>query len=222
MLQPSLPLLDHVRTPEPTAWLRASLTTFGLSVASFLPGTLEAYLRLYHPWQNYDGSFDAAPTWREIAARRGVDLNDPVACESLIRSAQDGGYLRVGSLPRPAIDPLIEHLRPCTTTPERCYFAVWEGFGDSVMPRSVEPTLELPGRRYHVYTGAIEGALTSHSEISFSHRSANLWWPADHSWCVTTEVDHGWTYVGARRTCIRALLDDPRLETVETTARARW
>lgn len=223
---PLLPLLEHVSTLEATDWLRASLTTFAESVASLLPGTFEAYARLYHPWQTNDGTSVPLPTWREIAAGAGADLDDPVACDSLIWSAQDracvGICVDVGSLPRVAIDPLVEYLRSATTTPARCFFAVWEGFGGSAVPEGLEPKLELPHRRYHVFAGPIEGARTTYASVSFHHQSANLWWPADHAWCVATEVDHGWTYIGAPRSCIRAILSDSRFEAVETTATAPW
>lgn len=222
---PSLPLLEHVRTLEATDWLQASLTTFAESVASFLPGTFEAYARLYHPWQSNDGTSVPPPTWREIAATAGADLNDPIACNSLIWSAQDRACVDVGPLPRVAIDPLVEYLRLATTTPERCFFAVWEGFGGSVVPAGLEPKLELPHRRYHVFAGPIEGARTSYAAVSFHHQfhqSANLWWPADHAWCVATEVDHGWTYIGAPWSCIHAILSDSRFEAVETSATAPW
>jgi hypothetical protein len=215
----SLPLLQHVRTLDAADWLRESLTTFAQSVASFLPGDFEAYARLYHPWQGGKGT---PPTWRELAAAADVDPNDPVACESLIWAPQRQFHVDVGSVPRSVIDPLVEHLRPATTTPERCWFAVWEGFASSVVPAGLKPKLELPHRSYHVFTGPIEGALTSYAAESFVHQSANLWWPADHAWCVATEVDHAWTYVGAARSTIRALLADARFEAVETTATARW
>jgi hypothetical protein len=216
-------LLQHVRTLDAADWLRESLTTFAQSVASFLPGSFEAYARLYHPWQSGDGTSAAAPpTWGELAAAAGVDRNDPVACESLIWSPQRQFQVDVGSLPRAVSDPLVEHLSSATTTPQRCWFAVWEGFGGSAIPPDLEPKLELPHRRYHVFTGPIEGALTSYAAASFVHQSANLWWPADHAWCVATEIDHAWTYVGAAQSCIRTILADARFEAVETTATARW
>jgi hypothetical protein len=86
------------------------------------------------------------------------------------------------------------------------------------------PKLELPHRAYHVFTGPITAALTSYSAYSFGHHDqfANLWWPADQAWCVATEVDFAWTYVGGSRACIDAVLADPRLEAVETSASARW
>jgi hypothetical protein len=118
------------------------------------------------------------------------------------------------------VDPLIEHLGRTTTTPERCFFAVWEGFGGSAVPHTLTPKLELPQRAYHVFAGPVEGARTSFSGVYFDYQSANLWWPADHAWCVATEVDLAWTYVGGARSCIKALLADPRLEALETTAAA--
>lgn len=142
--------LRHVRTLAATDWLRASLTTFAESVASLLPGTFEAYARLYHPWQSNDGTSVPPPTWREIAAAAGADMNDPIACASLIWSARDRACIDVGSLPRVVIGPLGEYLRSATTTPERCFFAVWEGFGGSAVPEGLDPKLELPHRRYHV------------------------------------------------------------------------
>ena len=126
-----------------------------------------------------------------------------------------------GSLPDAVIRRLTEHLEPATTTPADCWFAVWEGFGGSVVPGGLEPKLDLPHRRYHVFAGPIEAARTNFCVAPIHHQSANLWWPADHAWCVATEVDHQWTYVGGSRACIRSLLSDAQLEAVETTASSR-
>ena len=40
----------------------------------------------------------------------------------------------------------------------------------------------------------------------------NLWWPADRSWCVATEIDLAWTYVGGPAGLIEAVLGDERIE----------
>ena len=99
---------------------------------------------------------------------------------------------------------------------------MWKGFGASVVPPTLTPTLELPNRAYHVFAGPIAAARTSYSAIPFAHQSANLWWPADRAWCIATEIDFAWTYVGAPRPCIDAILADPRLEAVAPSAVARW
>ncbi len=212
---PTLPRLEHARDLRPAEWLQASMVTFATNVASFLPGQFDAYARLRHPLEINDGSEGPAPTWRAVHVdERGV-------VESLRRFVPDSFRTSTGSLPVAVIPRLIDHLGPATTTPADCWFAVWEGFGGSVVPGRLEPKLDLPHRRYHLFGGPIEGALTSFGVVPFHHQSANLWWPADHAWCVATEVDHAWTYVGGSRSCIASLLSDARLETVETTASAR-
>ena len=39
-------------------------------------------------------------------------------------------------------------------------------------------------------------------------QSANLWWPEDRAWCVTTDIDFAWTYVGGDRSLIEELIGD--------------
>ena len=46
--------------------------------------------------------------------------------------------------------------------------------------------------------------------------SPNLLWPADHAWCVTTDVDTAWTGVGGSSALADELLTDARLEVVRT------
>jgi hypothetical protein len=123
-----------------------------------------------------------------------------------------------GSMTPEMIDPILESLKPATTTPDRCFFALWEGYGGSVAPPHLEPKLDLPNRRYHVFTGPIEAARTPIRELG---QSANLWWPSDHAWCVASEIDLMWTYIGGSRHCIDTILADSRLESVETTAMNR-
>jgi hypothetical protein len=41
---------------------------------------------------------------------------------------------------------------------------------------------------------------------------ANLWWPQDRAWCVATEIDLAWTYVGGQAGLIRQLLAQTRIE----------
>jgi hypothetical protein len=48
-------------------------------------------------------------------------------------------------------------------------------------------------------------------------RAPNLWWPVDHTWCVASEIDFPWTYVGGSSELIERLLADERLETVSAS-----
>ena len=218
---PNLPLLEHVSDLEPARWLRESMTTFAQSVASLIPGEFESYARIHHPFEYHDAT-GRVRSWREGSELAGVDLTDPAAAEAFAERGVNGEQARVGTLHETLIGPLVEHLGAATSTPGECFFAIWEGFAASAVPSGLEPRLELPERRYHLFRGSIEAARTSFSDSPYLGQSANLWWPADHAWCVATEVDLAWSYVGGARPLVRALLADPRLDGVETTAAARW
>jgi hypothetical protein len=43
-------------------------------------------------------------------------------------------------------------------------------------------------------------------------RSPNLWWPDDRAWCVATEIDFSYTYVGGTQRCVDAIIQTPGLE----------
>ena len=42
----------------------------------------------------------------------------------------------------------------------------------------------------------------------------NLWWPDDHAWCVASEIDLAYTYVGGSRKLIEQVLELPALESL--------
>ena len=118
---------------------------------------------------------------------------------------------------------LVEHLRGATHTADQCYFALWGGFGSSVVPQYLTPKLELPQRDYHLFAGPLEAAPTNFAAAPGPfHQSANLWWPADQAWCVATEIDLAWTYVAASTACIAGVLADQRLGAVATSPTDTW
>jgi hypothetical protein len=45
-------------------------------------------------------------------------------------------------------------------------------------------------------------------------QSANLWWPEDRSWCVATEIDFTWTYVGGDTAVVQELVEDRTIEAI--------
>ncbi len=50
----------------------------------------------------------------------------------------------------------------------------------------------------------------------FSLQAVNLWWSEDRLWCVATEVDRMWIYIGGTEACINEILEEHRLETRKT------
>lgn len=81
------------------------------------------------------------------------------------------------------------------------------------------PTLDLPGREYLVFTGALDpGLFSARSGSYFWPQSPSLSWPGDHSWCVGTEIDFDSTVVAGSTELIAAVLVHPGLEAWPITA----
>ena len=69
--------------------------------------------------------------------------------------------------------------------------------------------MRLPGRDYLLYSGAVDDALAF---VDSEGQTPNLWWPADRSWCVASEIDLAWTYIGGSAELVRRLESESRIE----------
>jgi hypothetical protein len=77
------------------------------------------------------------------------------------------------------------------------------------------PRLVLPGREYMLLSGPLSaaGKIGDPGGLGgFEPRSPNLFWPADHAWCVASEIDFDSTLVGGTTELISAILDEPGLD----------
>jgi hypothetical protein len=206
----------------PADWLVGALRTFGASVLSLVPAGFSAYIRIFHPAYRNEGDALRPVLWRKIAeanaahAHAGMQLCALTgSCHSETGEVQPGVYdhaPREGSLPTEVAGPLVRVLARHTMTPERCWFAIWNGFG--AMPDDVRqaPTFHLPARDYHLLTGPVVAAADEDLIDAPWGQSANLWWPDDGAWCVATEIDLKTTYVGCDETCREDILAQSELE----------
>jgi hypothetical protein len=215
-----------VKNTEPASWIPARLHRFAQDVGSVIPEGFAAYARVFHPAYRLAADGEQQPVrWREIAAAnertieaemQRLDISsDPT------RFAPSGEALwdqqsAVGSIPHEIAARLATILTAHTRTPELCWFAVWEGWGDLRIGRDAGPTFSVPGRKLFLLQGSINDVLTTLSQVEWSYRSPNLWWPDDRAWCVATEIDFKWTYVGGSPTCVQQVLNDPELEALPT------
>jgi len=212
-----LPAAD-VRAAE---WLVGDIRSFAESVLSLVPSGFAEYVRIFHPGYRTVGAGEARPVrWAEIAAATGARMHAGAQLDAINRgrypsAPQPGIYDRgpvVGSLPRELARPLAAVLEAHTSTPESCWFAVWDGYGAGRGSEVTEaPRFHLPNRDYHLLRGPI-GALGEGMFEGLIWQSPNLCWPDDHAWCLASEVDLYSTYVGCDEACRDAFLEEAAIE----------
>jgi hypothetical protein len=227
------------------SWIGERLAPFGAYVVtSVVPGGFEAYARVLHPAEEPLHGGGRVVRWAEVAAWSGLPLRPGSQFHSIalprVRPEGEAPWTgqgpHQGSLYPPDAVILAEILRDWTTTPQRCWFCVWDGYGwdggvyltasDGVAAaepgsgRRPDPVpadvrggsrVELPNRHYLLYGGPVEAALATVG-LSGGHQVANLWWPQDRAWFVATGIDLAWTYVGGPAGLISQLLAGTRIE----------
>ena len=83
------------------------------------------------------------------------------------------------------------------------------------------PRLRVAGRDHLLFAGPLS-AVGQWGAASFGHgiprdiNSPNVLWPADHAWCVVTDIDSEWTGVGGSVDLAKDLLATAGLEVVRT------
>jgi hypothetical protein len=222
-------------------WIGPRLLPFdAYRMGSVVPGGFEAYARMLHPAEE-PGSCGRLVRWAEVAAWSGQPLRPDSQFHSIalppVRPSGPAPWAsqgpRQGSLYPPDAAVLASLARDWTSTPDRCWFCVWEGYGWLAVPltaagQSAQPLpdpipagvrsaarVRLPNREYLLYTGPAE-EVTAPSLLGDGlpgeDQTANLWWPADQAWCVASEIDLGWSYVGGPAGLIEQVLADERIE----------
>lgn len=237
--------LEYVDDLTPAGWIAERLHPFAQDAGAIIPPGFEAYARAFHPATRQVGEAEVRVTWREIADANLRVYQPEMQFGALVtrvgtparlfdRPPQPGlfdSWPATGSLPLDLARVLVRLLGDHTTTPDLCWFAAWEGWGDPVFmtrvgstdpaeppPGSVlerprqRPTFNVPGRGYYLARGPLAAALDTVYGVVAHYQSASIWWPDDRAWCVATEVDLDWTYVGGTTECIAGILSSPDLE----------
>jgi len=234
--------LEYVDDMTPAHWIADRLHPFAQDAGAIIPPGFDAYARIFHPASRRAVQMEVPVTWREIAdanlrvhhpAMQFGALVARVGTSAIGRESQPGLFDRwpkTGSLPLDLARVLVGILASHTNTPERCWFAAWEGWGDpvfmtlggsndgsapplpTVIARPKRPTFRVPGRGYYIARGPLTSALETVYGVASRYQSPSIWWPDDRAWCVATEVDFDWTYVGGSTACIADVLAHDQLE----------
>jgi hypothetical protein len=206
-------------------WIGDRLATpVGSTVTSIIPGGFPAYARILHPAVLAGAEEeDGQARWSQVSAWSGLELRPNAQFHSVALPPQGpvrpelAGCRppRKGILTAADCSVLASLLRPHTTTPEGCWFCLWEGYawqGVKSNPIPAEildgPRVSLPRREYVLFGGPVEAA-TAIDNAAFT---PNIWWPADQAWCVVSAIDLPWTYVAGPAAVIEELVADSDLE----------
>ncbi len=219
-----------------------------MRVADLVPARFPMAVRILHPATGPEGE---PLRWREVAVRLGVAFRADVAFEEFAEAATgttvtwaeqatsaDLPWVEVperGSLDAVSVAALALVLEGFAVSPDRCGFALWEGYGAEavllargfgrrrrrrppVAGWDVAPT-EVLGRRYVVVEGPVSVASSLGRELLGRDQSPNLWW--DPAWLVVTDIDLMSTYVGCSAACAETIVADDGLEAVPIDRDAR-
>ena len=239
-----VPAVNWSASVEQAEWIAERLTPFGTGlVSSVVPGGFQAYARVLHPAERAEPGREDKVRWAEVAAWSGMALNSDSQFASIALPPNEppgpapwAGRPQQGSLDAGDAAALVDILAGHTGTPGHCWFGVWDGYGwdntvvltpqDSrgvplkvpdPVPASVRagPRVRLPNRDYLLYEGGVDGALAF---VDSQRQTPNLWWPADRSWFVASEIDLAWTYFGGSAELVRRVASDSRLEVLPASA----
>ncbi|MFB7508845.1 hypothetical protein [Streptomyces broussonetiae] len=189
---------------SPADWLTPCAPGHGAfgTVAGVAVGGFAAYARILHP-----AFLDERPVrWSAVAAARGTRVvpgsrwYEVAGLDSGYHSVTEYGLPGVrdehpaeGPTPPDVARALVPVLTRHTTTPDRCWFGLWDGYGRRDFGHV--PAFETPGRKEVLLGGALPDVLSPTSLDEFAELP-DLWWPADRAWILGGDVDLTSTYVG--------------------------
>ena len=215
-------------------WVEASLSGSKLGeIGALMPAGFAAYARIFHP-AYLDELREQPVRWSTVSSWTGRIVHSQMQFERIAGLSEDihdmykdppwGSLPQYGSIPDRECRTLVDVLREFTSTPDRCFFCLWEGYGNiDTRLYKASSRVRAPGRDYLLFRGPLDAVMSFLDERAFPFwgDSPNIWWPEDHAWCVATDIDLFDTYVGGGRECIEAVLRNPDLEVLPTTIGAR-
>lgn len=245
------PLIEPAQDRRPAAWLTRAAGDFG-TLHSMVPDVFAAYARVFHP----AALCEHEVRWAAVAAANGRTMHGAAEWGQLTGSwrleAQDGLW---DSQPRHGHTPERQALRMAavlarhTETPQRCWFAVWDGWWrpdvlvavEQSVPPAERARLVAEAREHHARQSQRWAALIGRSpcfempsrcmrllggplaELAGFYGeyadAPSIFWPEDRAWCVGSDVDLMSTYFGGSAAAVEALVCDAELEALEIPAR---
>ena len=221
--------LEFLEDVSEARWVEEGVSEFG-KVRALVPERFPAYARVFHPAYLDTG---LPVRWSTVASWTGRAVHPLMQFERIADLSEAPGYLykdppwgslpEHGSIPGPECRTLVSVLREFTSTPEECFFCLWEGYGNiDTRLYKASSRVRSPGRDYLLFRGPLDAVMSFLNRVDgFWGNPPNIWWPKDRAWCVATDIDLFDSYVGGTEDCIKAILNNPALEALPTTPDAR-
>ena len=198
-------------------WIRDRLAPFASGAGAVVPSGFDGYLRVLHPAGGQGD--EPGVTWAVVAEWAGVPLTPDSSWLDIALPVHprpqplpwEGVGPETGAYPKTVSAALVDVLARHTDPATGAWAATWEGFGD-LDPLPDVPRLRLPHRDYVIRRGSVVDTAWLDVEGPWLGRPPNLWWAADRSWCVATEIDLDHTYIGGTADLLDDVLRDPRTE----------
>ncbi|MCE2464649.1 MAG: hypothetical protein J4G01_00990 [Dehalococcoidia bacterium] len=217
--------LEFCEDVSDAKWLEESLSDFG-TLRSLLPSGFAAYARVFHPAYLGDNE-DQPVSWATVASWTGRTVHPLMQFERIADLREDlgeypepewGSHPQFGVIPESECRTLVEVLKGFTSTPENCFFCIWDGYSSTDKGAyKAGPRVRAPGRDYVLFRGPLETMLAlPYEDRPLRGDFPNIWWPEDRAWCVATDIDLFDTFVGGSQECIEAILSNPSLEVLPT------
>jgi hypothetical protein len=198
----------------PAAWIEPRLRAHSFDVGMTAPQGFEAYARIFFPFVGEDIEIDGVVTdkehitWTETARRSQRVAHALMEQETIQTPGQEATCL--GELADEQFDALLPILTRHTSS-TRGWFLLWDGFGDlNQRVFASQPKLRHPARDFYLLSGT---HATSYRNLP---HDPNYWWPDDRTWCLCTDTDFYWAYIGGSADCIKEVLSVPELDAYET------
>jgi hypothetical protein len=200
-----------------------------------------------HDWVPVDVRWSAVASWSGRTVHPEMQFHaiaSPVEPGETDGPMPWSGEPRLGVLSKAQMSAVAGLLPTFTSTPQTCWLCLWDGYGyvtGAVVPlhafkqgappagprRSKRwnlrmPTpkaqgglpdrkrVRLPSRDYLLFRGPIDKAMGWED-------GPNLWWPDDRSWCIASEIDLPYSYVGGPQELIDAIVAHPAIEALPAT-----
>jgi hypothetical protein len=199
---------------ENADWIVARLHPFkAYDVGAVIPSGFAAYAKIVHPASTWRNHTDVR--WAEVAASTGKVIHPLVQFHAIatpvpgreLEATPWSGEPRTGTLSDRQVRALSRLAEKHTSTAEACWFCLWDGYG-YLAPGAMSDAKKVcpnDARTYRLFTGSVGDAVGWED-------GPNIWWPDDRAWCVASEIDHPYSYVGGSEELIEEVVADLELE----------